>query len=83
MVLSAVNPKLEAPKLRGEGSGWDEEERERGGRVVAHRSGKNFAIGLSKEAWVKGGGARRSWERTQEFRPKKGRLALQGEFAYL
>lgn len=45
----------------------DKEERRRGGRVVAQRSVKNFAIGLSKEAWVKGGGATTRGEWTQEF----------------
>lgn len=45
----------------------DKEERRRGGRVVAQRSVKNFAIGLSKEAWVKGGGATRRGEWTPEF----------------
>lgn len=43
----------------GRGEGWKRDERDRGGRVVALRSVRNFAIGLSKEAWVIGGGARK------------------------
>lgn len=76
LALNSVNPSL-GPKISWERRGWNREERERGGRVVAQRSLKNFAISLSKEAWVRGGARRRS-EPTQEFREPLSRLSLGG-----
>lgn len=76
MAFRSVNLKLEA--LKWGGKGWDKEEPERGGRVVAKRSEKNFAIGLSKKGAGRGGGARRCWERTPEFRTPVFLLGLAG-----
>lgn len=56
--------------MGGGGKTVAKEERKRGGRVVPQRSVKNFATGLSKEAWVKGGGARRRGERTPKLRER-------------
>lgn len=63
--------------------GFCGKERERGGRVLAQRSAKNFAIGLSKEAWVKEEEPEGLGNPPRSFCLKSDVSPLQGEFAYL